>query len=126
MTCVRVAVGVVQHPNRGILIAKRKPGQHLSGLWEFPGGKIEDGETAECALQRELEEEVGITVLKCMPLVELKHSYPEKEVQLEVYRVTEFSGEAKGVEGQEVLWVACEDLPGYEFPEINKEIIERI
>ncbi len=126
MSLVQVAVGIVQHPNGSILIAKRKQGQHLAGLWEFPGGKVEEGETTEEALLRELREEVGISLDRCSPLIMLEHEYPEKKVVLDVYRVTEFSGEAKGMEGQEVAWVDVCDLEKYDFPEINKKIIERI
>lgn len=122
---VNVAVGVVEHQGK-ILVAKRASAQHQGGLWEFPGGKIEQGETVFAALKRELLEEVDIEIANSSPLINIEHDYGDKCVALHVLHVTEFSGEAKGLEGQPVAWVDKTKLAELEFPEANKAIITAI
>jgi 8-oxo-dGTP diphosphatase len=120
---VHVAVGVVLNSAQQVLIAKRPPGKHCAGLWEFPGGKVEPGETAAGALARELLEEVNLNPLVCQPLIEIAHDYDIKSVVLDVFVVTQFLGEAEGLETQEIRWVAIEDLADYELPAANAEIL---
>ena len=123
---VHVAVGVVVREDGAILIARRPDHLHMGGRWEFPGGKVESGETVQQALTRELREEVAIEVKELQPLTEIRHEYTEKSVFLDTWWVTRFSGEAKGLEGQEVRWVPFAALDDYQFPEANLEIIEAI
>ncbi len=123
---VRVAVGVIQDPEGQILIARRPDHVHQGGLWEFPGGKVDEGETLADALSRELYEELAIQVHASEPLIEIRHDYPDKSVLLQVCRVTRFSGTPKGNEGQPVRWVAPDALPDYTFPEANRPIIHAI
>ncbi len=123
MKTLHVAVGVIKNTNGQILISLRKPSLHQGGLWEFPGGKLESGETAQQALIRELNEELAITVLASTPLMTLKHRYPELTVQLHVFLVDQFSGLAKGNEGQAIKWVAAAKLTNYQFPAANQAII---
>ncbi len=123
---VRVAVGVIQDPEGRILIARRPDHVHQGGLWEFPGGKVDEGENLEDALCRELDEELAIQVRASEPLIEIRHDYPDKSVLLQVRRVTRFEGAARGNEGQPVRWVAPEELPGYRFPEANRPILHAI
>jgi 8-oxo-dGTP diphosphatase len=123
---LHVAVGVIENKRGEILIAKRPDSAHQGGLWEFPGGKVDAGETLQSALYRELKEELAIDVQQSQPLIQIRHDYPDKSVLLDVYRVTDFSGEAKGNEGQPVLWVRPELLSQYEFPAANKSIINAI
>ena len=84
MKILHVAVGVIKNTDGQILISLRKPSLHQGSLWEFPGGKLELGETAQQALIRELNEELNITVLTSTPLMSIKHRYLELTVQLHV------------------------------------------
>ncbi|MBX2858560.1 MAG: 8-oxo-dGTP diphosphatase MutT [Cellvibrionaceae bacterium] len=121
---LRVAVGVVKNAAGEILIARRQSGQHLAGLWEFPGGKIEAGESREQALCRELREEVGIAVASCDYLMTINHQYANKYICLEILLVDAFSGSAAGMEGQQIKWIAISELANYAFPEANKAIVD--
>ncbi|MCG9731404.1 8-oxo-dGTP diphosphatase MutT [Shewanella sp. Isolate13] len=123
---IHVAVGVIQDSNEQILIAKRPQHLHQGGKWEFPGGKIEDTETTSEALIRELKEEVNLDVVNTYPLMEIHHDYGDKKVFLDVHWVTNFSGQATGVEGQEIEWVKIEQLRHYDFPEANNAILNKI
>jgi 8-oxo-dGTP diphosphatase len=122
---VNVAVGVIIRDAR-VLLAKRALSQHQGGKWEFSGGKIEAGETLMGALAREIKEELDIDVSRCREWMDIEHNYPDKAVCLKVCLVEGFSGEPKGVEGQPLRWVAVEDLGRYEFPEANREIVQRL
>jgi len=123
MKRLHVAAGVIRGADGHVLIAKRPLDKHQGGLWEFPGGKVEEGETAEVALARELAEELGIAVIAARPLIQVRHDYPDKQVLLDVWEVLEFDGEPHGAEGQPLAWVAAEDLPRYDFPAANRPII---
>lgn len=123
MKRVHVAAGVIRRRDGHVLIAKRPLDKHQGGLWEFPGGKVEAGETAEVALARELAEELGIGVSTSRPLIQIKHDYPDKQVLLDVWEVLGFSGEPHGAEGQPLAWVDPEDLPNYSFPAANQPIV---
>lgn len=123
---VQVAVGVIKNPQGEILIAKRPEDKHMGGLWEFPGGKIEPGETTEAALVRELREEVNLTPIRFEKLIRIEHQYPDKYVVLDVLLINEFTGQASGMEGQEIQWVKAEDLNNYTFPEANKPIVSAV
>lgn len=123
---IRVAVGVVENKQGEILIAKRPGHVHQGNLWEFPGGKVEAGESVEAALIREFKEEVSLQLHKPQALMTVKHDYGDKQVCLEIMLCREFTGEAKGMEGQSVCWVAKNDLPNYEFPAANQVIIDKL
>ena len=123
---VRVVAAVIQNTSGEILIARRPAHLHQGGLWEFPGGKLEPDEQPQAALGRELEEELGIVIDSSQPLLRIRHDYPDKSVELDVWRVTSFVGEAYGREGQQVAWVHRDALSGYEFPAANGPILERI
>ncbi len=122
---IHVAVGVIVQQGK-ILLAKRASHQHQGGLWEFPGGKVENGESAQNALSRELNEELAITVLSSQPLIEIVHDYSDKQVKLDVWWVGQFSGVPKGVEGQPLEWATRETITSFQFPEANVEIVEAI
>lgn len=110
------AVGVIQHPNGLVLLGERPPGKPWAGYWEFPGGKIESGETAEEALKRELQEELGITAKTLYPWLTRTFDYaakydaagvlesPAKTVKLHFYMVTNWEGEPFGMEKQTISW----------------------
>lgn len=122
---VNVAVGVIKK-NNAIFICKRADEQHQGGLWEFPGGKVEAGESVFAALKRELIEEVGITIHSSSQLMVIEHDYGDKCVKLDIHVVSNFSGEARGAEGQPSEWVAINELSNYDFPAANADIIEKI
>jgi len=116
---LHVAVGVIRNSNGDILIAKRAEVLHQGGLWEFPGGKVEPGESVEQALGRELFEELGIKIGKISPLIKTSHAYPDRNVLLDVWWVENFSGEPYGKERQPIRWVPVTQLKNYPFPEAN-------
>ena len=120
---LKVVVGIILQGDK-LLIAKRPKEQHQGGLWEFPGGKVEAGESNLDALKRELKEEVNIKVKEAQLFEEIQFDYPDKSVHLLFYKVIEFTGDAKGLEGQEVRWVNLSRLNNYSFPEANNEIIK--
>ena len=107
---IQVAVGVLRRPDGRVFAAERLPGRHLAGQWEFPGGKLEPGESARAALGRELLEEVGVEVLAARPLIRFPCEYPDRRVRLEVFEVSEWRGRPHGREGQVTDWVEPEDL----------------
>ncbi len=123
---VHVAVGVIENSTQQILLAKRHEHLHQGGKWEFPGGKVELAETTSQALIRELKEEVDLDVLSTTPMMEIHHDYGDKKVILDIHWVKDFSGTAKGLEGQAVKWVAKQDLVNFEFPAANKAIVDKI
>ena len=123
MKRLQVAVGVIKNARGQILISLRDESLHQGGLWEFPGGKIESGESAVQALTREIEEELAITVITATPLITVKHQYPDLAVQLHVFLVNQFSGDAKSCEGQPFKWVNPAELTNYAFPTANHPII---
>ncbi len=105
-----VVAGAVIDARGRVLIAQRPPGKHLAGSWEFPGGKVEPGETRVLALARELREELGIEILEPQPLMQLRHSYPFGDVLIDMWVVRRYSGEPKGLDGQELRWCSLEEL----------------
>ena len=107
---IHVAVGVLRRSDGKVFAAERLPGRHLAGQWEFPGGKLEPGESARAALGRELREEVGVEVLDARPLIRFPCEYPDRRVRLEVFEVSAWRGRPHGREGQAIDWVAPGDL----------------
>jgi len=122
---VRVAVGVILREGR-VLLAKRPASVHLGGLWEFPGGKVDAGESIDVALIRELKEELDLTLSheNLTYKFRIDWQYSEKQVQLEIYTVLDFSGTAIGAEGQEIAWVEIDDLMNYPLPPANAKIVQ--
>ena len=123
---LHVAVGVIRNARGELLISKRARELHQGGLWEFAGGKVERGESVFQALKRELFEELAINVSAAQPLIKVQHHYSDLSVLLDVWDVTNFSGIAKGREGQQIKWVKLENLNQYDFPEANQAIIKAV
>ncbi len=106
-----------------VLLGLRPPEAHQGGLWEFPGGKLEAGESVEQALYREIKEELSIHIKAAQPFMKIHHDYGDKKVLLDIYQVTDFCGEVKGAEGQEIKWQPVKELNVEEFPQANRAII---
>ncbi|WP_083264704.1 Nudix family hydrolase [Pseudohongiella acticola] len=123
---VHVAVGVILDSIGQVLVARRAEQQHLGGLWEFPGGKLEPGETVHTALCRELKEELDIEVEHSRPLCRIEHNYPGKAVLLDVWIVDRFKGTPRGIEHQPLRWLPTAQLDPAEFPQANRLIIRRL
>lgn len=122
---IEVAAGLIHREGR-YLIARRKPGVHLAGYWEFPGGKREFGESLEDCLRRELFEELSIRVDVPVPYRIIRHDYPEKTVELHFYRCRIEEGQAAPLECAEIRWVLPEELPRYKFPPADQIIIDAL
>ena len=123
---VHVAAAAIFDGRGRVLISRRPAHLHQGDLWEFPGGKLEPGESVECALYRELYEELGIRVQAARPLIRVLHDYHDKSVLLDVWRVDHFTGTALGCEGQAIEWVSIDALGGYCFPAANTPIIKAV
>ena len=121
-----MAVGIFIDPQGRVLITRRAPQTHQGGLWEFPGGKVEPGETIVDALARELKEELGVTVLISEPFMTLEHDYGDQCVCLAVHRVTSWRGEPSGMEGQPLAWEQPANLTDWPFPAANQPILTRL
>ncbi len=127
MKKIEVVAAVIYSPcGNNIFLAKRFKDAHQGDLWEFPGGKKERGESPIEALKRELQEELGIDALTITNLIKLSHDYGDKQIELDVYKVTKFDGEPHGAEGQITQWVAKSDLNNYDFPAANEAILDML
>ncbi|WP_347988188.1 Nudix family hydrolase [Methylomonas sp. AM2-LC] len=124
VTALHVAVGVITDNLGNILLTQRAKHVHQGGLWEFPGGKLELGESVERALIRELQEEVGILVELATPLIKVRYDYGDRCVLLDVWRVSRFSGQAMACEGQSMCWLPAKRLGELSFPAANYPIIK--
>ncbi len=123
---IHVAVGVLIDARDCVLLTRRLKGTHLAGYWEFPGGKVEAGESVQTALARELQEELGTKIGKTVPLMTVSHDYGEKQVLLDVHQVKDWDGEPHGAEGQPLAWVDAASLNEFQVPEANAEIMSRV
>ncbi|MCP3661188.1 MAG: Nudix family hydrolase [Gammaproteobacteria bacterium] len=125
-TTIHVAVAVIQDALGRILLTRRPEHVHQGGLWEFPGGKVESGETLYQALKREICEELGIDVSAHYPLIKVKHAYPDRTVLLDVHRISAWSGLPEGLEGQPLAWVSLDDISHYPLPEADRPIVSAL
>ena len=121
-----IGVGVI-HNNQGeILIDRRLNRGEMAGLWEFPGGKIENDETVEECVKREIKEELGIEVAVGARLLTINHDYVKFTITLFVHYCQYLSGEPQTIECQEVRWVKVEEIHQYTFPQANIKIIDML
>jgi 8-oxo-dGTP diphosphatase len=123
---IHVAVAVIRNLTGEVFITLRPDHVHQGGLWEFPGGKVEEGESVYDALMRETHEENGIDIVSARPLIKIPYRYPDKEVLLDVWEVLDYRGTAHGKEGQGCQWVSAEKLDQLEFPAANHPVITAV
>ncbi len=126
MSPIHVAAAVIYDDHGRILLTRRGEAMHQGGLWEFPGGKLESGETLAQGLKRELVEELGIDVLRHRPLIRNLHHYSDKSVLLDVHLVTEYQGIPQGLEGQPLEWVEPVRLSDYPMPAADLPVITAV
>ncbi len=120
---VHVVAGVIRDARGRILLARRTEGRDLAGLWEFPGGKCDPGETPEQALARELHEELGIAVDIGAPLITVPQQYPHKRLRLDVRHIAAWRGIARGLDGQALAWVPSKKLATYPMPPADRPVV---
>jgi len=120
---LHVVAGILCDGKGHVLLAQRPPNAHLAGTWEFPGGKIEPGESAQAALQRELREELGIDVGAVEPLISIPWQYPEKSIVLHACRVIDFRGEPHGHERQALRWLLPHETVDLPMPPPDRPIV---
>lgn len=118
-----VVVAAVIEENGRFLVARRLAGTHLAGYWEFPGGKVHEGETHGDALQREIAEELNTGILNARRVLHTAHAYAERAVELHFYRC-ELTAEPQPMLGQELRWITREEFGQLEFPPADSELID--
>jgi 8-oxo-dGTP diphosphatase len=121
-----IVAAAIIHRDQHILLTKRPSNVHLANLWEFPGGKVEPGESLEAALRRELREELDVNVNVEDEFYTTTHDYPTKSVELHFFNCTIASGELRAIEVAEFRWVKRSELHAFEFPEADRELVERL
>ncbi|PPJ62848.1 8-oxo-dGTP diphosphatase MutT [Cuspidothrix issatschenkoi] len=118
-----IGVAVIWNDEKQILIDRRLPQGAMGGLWEFPGGKIEIGETIEECIKREIAEELGIEIAVGKHLITIDHTYSHLRVTLTVHHSQHLAGIPQAIECDEIRWVSLDELDEFTFPEANGEII---
>jgi 8-oxo-dGTP diphosphatase len=120
---IHVAAAALIDGDGRVLLARRHDDSHQGGLWEFPGGKLEQGETLAEGLRRELHEELGVDIESHRPLIRVTHHYDDRSVLLDVHRVERWRGEPHGREGQPLAWVTPDSLGDYPMPAADEPIV---
>jgi 8-oxo-dGTP diphosphatase len=123
---IHVAAAAIFDSQSRVLVTQRAAHLHQGGLWEFPGGKCEPGESMQQALIRELEEELGIVPLEFDPLIRIRHDYGDRNLLLAFFRVTKYQGEARGLEGQPMKWLLPGDMEPHSFPAADRPVISAL
>ena len=127
MERIHIVAGIIFNQDKSqVFITKRPDDKHKGGFWEFPGGKVEVGETIEQAMARELDEEIGINVIEQSLFEHLEFDYSDKSLKFDFILVTGFEQQPYGKEGQQGEWVNLKSLSQYTFPEANEPILERV
>jgi len=126
MKRIEVAVGVLFNEEGQVLIGQRTVKDNYYQKWEFPGGKLETGETPQQALVREFDEEIGILINQSEDLMLLEHDYPDREVRLHVQVIKGYSGEISAMEGQALKWIDLTELSNIDFLSGNASIVEKL
>jgi 8-oxo-dGTP diphosphatase len=124
VTRILVVAAVIERDDR-FLVTRRQDGVHLAGFWEFPGGKVADGESHVAALRREIDEELDVEIVVRDLVLATSHEYPERAVTLFFYRC-DLIGAPRPMIGQEMAWVARSELLSLSFPPADDELIRRL
>ena len=109
-----------------VLIAQRPPGKHMAGRWEFPGGKVGPNETESAALARELREELGVDVTAARPFMRLTHSYDDRDVELSLWIIEQFTGTPAALDAQRLKWVVPAQLPAEDILEADQPFVAEL
>jgi len=125
-TSFTVVAAVIRDPENRVLLARRPTGRHMAGLWEFPGGKVHDGEAPAAALARELAEELDVCARIGEPITFAVHEEPGLRILLLFYEATLETGSPRPREGQEIAWVPPAELPLYPTPPADAELVARL
>jgi mutator protein MutT len=123
---LNVVIGIIIDTENKVLLNKRKKNTTLSGYWEFPGGKIKPNETLNQALSRELFEELGIKIGNTDPLDSIEYQYSEHDVVLLPFRIIDYKGTPRGLEGQELMWCPLNRLQNVNILPANRFFIEML
>lgn len=122
---IQVAAAVIEWHGQ-YLITQRKPATHLAGYWEFPGGKLESGESLEECVQREVREELGVVVTQPVPFMVVQHEYSEKEVELNFFFCSIATGELQSLGCAGFQWVRAGELSQFDFPPADEPVVARL
>jgi 8-oxo-dGTP diphosphatase len=109
-----------------VLIAQRPPGKHMAGRWEFPGGKVGRNETESAALARELREELGVDVTAARPFMRLTHAYDDRDVELSLWIIEQFTGTPAALDAQQLKWVVPAHLPAEDILEADQPFVAQL
>ena len=122
---LHVVAAVLEDAGGRVLLTRRTEGRDLAGAWEFPGGKLENGESPAAGLARELHEELGIAVdpADCSPLIAVPFAYADKRILLDVFRIARWEGAPRGLESQALAWAPPERLHRYPMPPADRPVI---
>ena len=124
--CVRVVAALLEREDGRVLITQRRPQSFMPLKWEFPGGKVEEGESDEVALKRELQEELGVEVEVGVHFMGLEHDYPDFSIDFHVYHCRLIEGELRKLGVHDLRWVLPEELDTFEFPPADEPTIEKL
>lgn len=126
MKTIQVVAAVLRDGQGRVLVNQRPAGKPWAGYWEFPGGKIEAGESPRAALERELQEELGLQVQAADPWMQLVHDYPERRVELDVWQVHRFCGRPEAREHQALAWVRPAELSAWKLLPADPPIVQAL
>jgi len=122
-----VVAAVIEREDRRLLIGQRRKDDSSPLKWEFPGGKVREGEAAEAALARELQEELGVTMTKCVEMGRVRHQYAASSEELEIrFFAARMEGEASPLCFEQIAWVLPKELGSYDFLAANRELVANL
>lgn len=122
---IEVAAGILRQDER-VLLTERIGDSPFAGLWEFPGGKLDEGECAEAALRREIAEELGVDVIAASHLMQIEHHYADRRVRIDFFLVDEWCGNPSGLDGQALRWIGISELSADELLPADAPVVEAL